>query len=142
MLIPSATFFIKEFSMRKVFVGMSVVAFVAALAAPALAKEETVKGQIIDQNCYMHDKANNAGKDHKMASGDVTDCAVSCAKKGAPMALLTSDGKVYTITGGLAANKNEKLVPHVAHTVEITGDVTEKDGKMMIAADSLKMMSR
>ena len=36
---------------------------------------------------------------------------------------------------------NAKLVPHVSHTVEITGDVTEKDGKKMIAADSLKMIS-
>ncbi|HEY2908451.1 MAG TPA: hypothetical protein VGJ29_21270 [Vicinamibacterales bacterium] len=127
--------------MRKFYAGLSVAAFVVALAAPAFAKEETVKGQIVDQSCYMKDKASNAGRDHKMPQ-DVTDCAVSCAKKGAPLALLTSDGKLYTIGGELAANKNEKLIAHVAHTVEITGDVTEKDGKTMIAADSLKMVSR
>jgi hypothetical protein len=127
--------------MRKFYAGLSVAAFVVALAAPAFAKEETVKGQIVDQTCYMKDKASNAGKDHKMPQ-DVTDCAVSCAKKGAPMALLTSDGKLYTIGGELAANKNEKLIAHISHTVEITGDVTEKDGKNMIAADSLKMVSR
>jgi hypothetical protein len=127
--------------MRKFYAGLSVAAFVVALAAPAFAKEETVKGQIVDQSCYMKDKASNAGKDHKMPQ-DVTDCAVSCAKKGAPMALLTSDGKLYTIGGELAANKNEKLIAHISHTVEITGDVSEKDGKNMIAADSLKMVSR
>jgi hypothetical protein len=127
--------------MRKFYAGLSVAAFVVALAAPAFAKEETVKGQIVDQSCYMKDKASNAGKDHKMPQ-DVTDCAISCAKKGAPLALLTSDGKLYTIGGELAANKNEKLIAHVSHTVEITGDVTEKDGKNMIAADSLKMVSR
>jgi hypothetical protein len=127
--------------MRKFYAGLSVAAFVVALAAPAFAKEETVKGQIVDQTCYMKDKANNAGKDHKMPQ-DVTDCAVSCAKKGAPLALLTSDGKLYTIGGELAANKNEKLIAHISHTVEIKGDVTEKDGKEMIAADSLKMVSR
>jgi hypothetical protein len=127
--------------MRKVCAGLAVAAFVVALGAPAFAKEETVKGQIVDQSCYMKDKASNAGKDHKMPQ-DTADCAVSCAKKGAPLALLTSDGKLYTITGGLAENKNEKLIAHVAHTVEVTGDVTEKDGKMMIAADSLKMVSR
>ena len=48
------------------------------------------------------------------------DCAVGCAKKGAPMALLTADGKVYQITGALAADMNAKIVPHVAHTVEVT----------------------
>ena len=117
--------------MRKLFAGCTAAAFVIALSAPAFAKSETVKGEIVDQTCYMKDK-KNVGASHK-------ECAETCAKKGAPMALLTSDGKVYQITGGLAADNNAKLVAHVTHTVEITGDVTEKDGKMMIAADSLKM---
>ena len=73
---------------------------------------------------------------------DVKDCAISCAKKGRPMALLTSDGKVYTIAGDLAASNNEKLVSHISHTIEVTGDVTEKDGHMMIASSSLKMLSK
>jgi hypothetical protein len=127
--------------MRKMSASLAVAAFLVALGAPAFAKEETVKGQIIDQTCYMKDKASNAGKDHKMAA-DVKDCAVACAKKGAPMALLPTDGKVYQITGDLAANMNEKIVPHVSHTVEVTGEVTTKDGKMSIASNSLKMISR
>jgi hypothetical protein len=128
--------------MRKMFAVLMAAAFVLALSGPAFAKTETVKGQIVDVSCYNMDKANNAGKDHKMPKGDTTDCAISCAKGGRPMALLTSDGKVYELTGGLAAEKNAKIVPHVAHTVEVTGDVTEKDGKMMIAADALKMISK
>ena len=123
--------------MRKMFAGLMVVAFLAALAAPAFAKTETVKGRIVDVSCYMKDKANNAGKDHKMPA-DTADCAAACAKKGAPMALLTDDGKVYQLTGGLAADKNAKIIPHIAHVVEVTGDVTEKDGKMMIEADALR----
>ena len=127
--------------MRKMFAGLMAAAFVIALSAPAFATTETVKGQIVDQSCYKMDKSNT-GKDHKMPKGDTTDCAVSCAKAGRPMALLTSDGKVYELTGGLAAEKNAKIIAHISHTVEVTGDVTEKDGKMMIAADSLKMISR
>ena len=127
--------------MRRFFAGLTAAAFVLALGAPAFAKTETVKGQIIDESCYKMDKSN-VGKDHKMPKGDTADCAVACAKAGRPMALLTEDGKVYEITGGLAADKNAKIVPHVTHTVEITGDVSEKDGKMTIAADSLKMISR
>ena len=128
--------------MRKMFAGLMVAAFVVALSAPAFARTETVKGQIVDVSCYNMDKANNAGKDHKMPKGDTADCAIGCAKAGRPMAILTSDGKVYELTGGLATEKNAKIVAHVAHTVEVTGDVTEKDGKMMIAADSLKMISK
>jgi hypothetical protein len=128
--------------MRKIYAGLMAAAFVVALSAPAFAKTETVKGKIVDVSCFNMDKANNAGKDHKMPKGDTPDCATSCAKAGRPMAVLTDDGKVYELTGGLAADKNAKIVPHVAHTVEVTGDVTEKDGKMVIAADSLKMLSR
>jgi hypothetical protein len=128
--------------MRRMFAGFLVAAFVVALSAPAFAKTETVKGRIVDVSCYNMDKANNAGKDHKMKDGDTADCAVACAKMGRPMAILTDDGKVYELTGGLAADKNAKIVPHVAHVVEVTGDVTEKDGKMSISADALKMISR
>ena len=128
--------------MRKMFAGIAVASFVVALAAPAFAKTETVKGRIVDVSCYNMDKEHNAGKDHKMKSGDTADCATACAKMGRPMAILTDDGKVYELTGGLAADKNAKIVPHVSHVVEVTGDVNEKDGKMSISADALKMVSR
>jgi hypothetical protein len=127
--------------MRKMFAGFAAFTLVVALAAPAFAKTETVKGQIVDQGCYLKDKANNKGNDHKMPA-DTKDCAVGCAKEGSPLALLTSEGKVYEISGGLAADKNAKLIPHIAHTVEITGDVMDHGGKMMISADALKMISR
>jgi hypothetical protein len=116
-------------------------AFLMAMALPAFAATETVTGQIIDQQCYMKDMANNKGNDHKMPA-DTAGCAAACAKKGMPMALLTSDGKVYTIGGDLAANMNAKLIPHITHTVSITGDVTTAEGKNTIAAAELKMVSR
>ena len=120
--------------MRKVFATLAATAFVAALAAPAFATEMTVKGELVDQTCYMKDH-KNVGEAHK-------ECAATCAKKCQPMAILTEDGKLYQITGDLAANNNAKLVPHVTHTVEVTGDVSEKDGKMMIDAKDLKMAKK
>jgi hypothetical protein len=127
--------------MRRILAGLAAAAIVLALGAPAFAATETIQGQVVDQACYKMDKSNN-GVDHKMPKGDTKDCAIGCAKAGRPLALLTSDGKVYEIAGGLAADKNAKLIPHVAHTVEITGDVMNHDGKMMITADSLKMISK
>ena len=122
--------------MRRISAGLTVAACVAALAAPAFARTETVKGELVDQACYMKDK-KNVGASHK-------ECAETCAKKGQPVAIVTADGKVYQVTGALAADNNAKLVPHLTHTVEITGDVSEKDGKMMIAGDAgaLKMVSK
>ena len=127
--------------MRKLFAGLTVAAFVVALGAPAFAKEETVRGQLIDQTCYMKDKVNNKGVDHKMPA-DTKDCAIACAKKGQPLALLTSDGKLYTIAGDLAATNNAKLIPDISHTVAITGDTMDMNGKMMITAADLKMISK
>lgn len=126
--------------MRKMFAGLTVAAFVVALGGPALAKTETVKGQIVDMGCYKKDKTNT-GVDHKMPK-ETKDCAIACAKDGQPLAVLTADGKVYQIAGGLAADKNAKLIAHISHTVEVTGDVMDHGGAMMISADSLKMISR
>jgi len=121
--------------MGKMFAGLTAAAFVFTLSAPAFAKVETIKGELVDQACYMKDKTKNVGDSHK-------ECAETCAKEGQPVALVTADGKLYQVTGDLAANMNAKLVPHMAHMVELTGDVSEKDGKMMIAATDLKMAKK
>jgi hypothetical protein len=129
------------YSMRTFLASVMVAGFVVVLSVPVLAKTETVTGQVVDQNCYMKDKVNNKGVDHKMPA-DTKDCAIACAKKGQPLALLTSDGTVYTIAGDLAANSNAKLIPHISHTVAITGDTMDMNGKMMITAADLKMISK
>lgn len=124
--------------MKPIWTGVTAVALLAILAMPAFANTETVTGQLVDTACYSKDKANT-GNEHK---GMGATCAQDCAKKGTPVALLTSDGKLYQVGGGLAASNNAKLVPHMSHTVEITGDVTEKDGKTMIAANDVKMIKK
>jgi hypothetical protein len=117
--------------MRRFLAGVAASAFVIILTAPASAKTMTVKGQVVDEGCSLREMG-------KAKSAEMDQCAVDCAKRGEPVALLTADGKVYRITGGLAANNNAKLIPHMNHTVEITGDVSEKDGKVQIAANELK----
>ena len=126
--------------MRTLFASIVTVTFIITLSTPAVAKAETVTGQVVDAMCYMKDKSNNTGVDHKMPA-DVKDCAKICASKGVPMALVTSDGNVYTIAGDLAADNNAKVVPHIGHTVEIVGDVSEEDGKMIISATDIKHVS-
>ena len=127
--------------MRKLCAGLTVATLVLVLSASALAATQTLSGQLIDQTCYRLNKSNT-GVDHKMPDGPTPACATTCAKMGQPVALLTADGKVYTVTGDLAANNNAKLVPHMSHKVELTGDVTEKGDTMTISATSLKMISK
>ena len=109
----------------------------AACGTSAASNTETVTGQVIDLACYMLDKANTTNT-HR---GRGYACAQACAKEGFQVGLLSSDGKVYQIAGGLAANKNAKLVPHVGHTVSITGDVGQKNGLAFVTSDDLQMVS-
>jgi hypothetical protein len=106
---------------------------VFALAAPT-----TVTGVLVDKACYSKDKANTTNE-HK---GMGATCAQDCAKKGNQVALVTSTGEVYDVNGTLAADKNAKLVPHMSHTVTLTGEVSGEKGKMAIAATELKMVSK
>ena len=123
--------------MRQLLTPLAAALFLVTLSAPAWAKTMTVKGQVVDEGCSLREMGDKADKEK---ASEMEQCAIDCAKRGEPVALLTADGKVYRITGGLAANNNAKLVPHMNHTVEITGDVTEKDGKVLIAANELKMV--
>jgi hypothetical protein len=105
-----------------------------AAAAPVIAADTVVRGELVDSHCYMADKTKNVGAGHR-------DCAMTCAKKGTPVALVTSDGTIYWVIGDLARDNNAQLVPHMSHIVELTGEVSEQDGKKSISAKSLKMAS-
>ena len=122
------------------FKTVSIVAFallVVAYGAPAFAADVT--GVLVDEACYNSDKANTTNAHKNM--GDT--CAQECAKKGNQVALVTKTGEVYEVMamGSLAGDKNAKLVPHMSHTVTLTGTVVNgAAGKpKMIHATALKM---
>jgi hypothetical protein len=111
--------------------------FISVLATPVFASPETLTGQLIDLACYAQDKANT-GNAHKNY-GQV--CAQACAREGFAVGLLTPAGKVYRVTGGLAANNNARLAPHMSHTVKVTGEISEKDGNLIIVAHDLEIIN-
>src|SRR5258706_5627163 len=114
------------------------VAVVLGWAVIAMAAPTTVTGVLVDKACYTKDKANTTNE-HK---GMGATCAQDCAKKGNQVALVTSTGEVYDVKGTLAADMNAKLVPHMSHTVALTGEVSGEKDKMAIAATELKMVSK
>ncbi len=121
--------------MRKFVAALIVGLCSAASAAPAFAKTETVTGEVISLSCYFQNK-KSVGQ-----AGMI--CAIATVKwEGNPAGLLTADGKVYQLTGGLVARNNAKVVPLLGHTVTVTGDVYEKNGMMMIAADDAKIIGK
>jgi hypothetical protein len=113
---------------RTMMLGLAVGALVVS-ALPLRAEVKTIKGELVDQACFLKDKANR-GADH-------ADCTESCIKKGKSAAVVTDDGTVYMITGKYTDNKNAKLVEFASKKVEVTGDI--KDGATKsIDATSIK----
>lgn len=115
-----------------IYLAIALMAIGASFTVTAAVsdKEVTIKGEVIDQPCY-EGKNGARGEAHK-------GCALSCAKRGNQLAIVDEKNNVYSITGDYAANKNEKLIPFVAETVEAKGVVTEKDGKKSIALSAIK----
>jgi len=100
-------------------------------AAPLFAATETVTGEVVSLSCYFQNK-KNVGKAGLL-------CAQATVKyEGNPVGIVTSDGRVYQLAGGLVANNNAKLVPLLSHTVSVTGEVSKKAGMMVISADEAK----
>ena len=94
----------------------------------------TVTGRVVCLVCYSRNKANT-GADHD--SGRM--CAHACIRwEGNPAGIVAADGKVYQLAGGVIANNNAGVLPHIAHMVAATGEVYDKDGMTMIRATELK----
>ncbi len=117
--------------MRSVISLVAGAAFVAALAMPAFASDMTVKGEVVDIACATTKKEAGKGEAHAA-------CAMSCAKRGQPVGILTADA-IYTVTGDYTSNNNAKLLDFVARAVIVTGEVTEKDGVKSINVKSIAL---
>lgn len=118
-----------------------VVLLLSCCAAASFADQKTVTGVLVDRACYTKAKADAANANK--SAHDI--CTQGCAKlSGMRVALVTDKGDVYTVTGDYAANDNAKLVPHLCHTVTLTGDVTGDvtNVRLTILATSLKMVSK
>jgi hypothetical protein len=129
----------------------SVFALVMTLcltsSAPSAAAETvTVTGVVVDLFCYQPETKANAGMDHHRAGSSAAEgreCAYACVKwNGQPVGLLTADGKLFQLSGGVVADNNAKIAPHVSHTVTITGESAEKHGITVLTASDFKMVSK
>ena len=119
--------------------GLALGAVMLLLVATArtFAAAETITGRLVDLACYTLDKSNT-GATH---AGRGYACAQACAKEGFQVALLTDDGKLVQVAGGLVANKNAKLVPHLGNKVTILGEINQKDGMATITANELRPLA-
>ncbi|MDH4065973.1 MAG: hypothetical protein OEW19_16355 [Acidobacteriota bacterium] len=106
------------------------VAFAAAMAVPVVASDVTVKGEVVDIACAMSKGEGGRGDAHAA-------CALSCARRGQPVGILTEEA-IYEVTGDFASSNNARLLDFVAKAVIVIGEVTEKDGKKLLNVKSIR----
>jgi len=77
------------------------------------------------------------------AQGDKhKECASGCIKGGAPMGLLTSDGKVYLLVENHSKKEAyDKLKAHAGEKVTVTGTAAVKGGLPGLIVEELKEKS-
>jgi hypothetical protein len=116
-------------SMRTLF---GIVSVVAILVSSPVQGTSTVSGELVDLQCQLKE-SKNKGADH-------AECALSCAKRGATLGILTGDS-LFTVTGDYTRENNRRLIAFVAKPVVAIGTVTEKDGKKLIDVTSIELVT-
>ena len=112
---------------------LAIVGCAVGLAGARIAgAADTVTGEVVDLNCYMHDPATGHGTTHRQ-------CATGCLKRGMPMGLLTGDKQVYLL---LEDHNNPKpygaLKDKAAETVTLEGEKVSQGGTQGFVVESLK----
>jgi hypothetical protein len=90
----------------------------------------TVKGEVVDLWCYL--EGGDRGADHKQ-------CAISCAKAGNPVGLVTEKDEVYVMMGIKDHQPGkEVLIEKMAETVTVEGTLVKKGGVQVIYVSAVK----
>jgi hypothetical protein len=105
-------------------------------AVPASGQAQTFRGTLVDLYCYTQNKENSG-----MHHGNQRECAWACVKYTAmPVGLLTSEGRSFELIGGVVANNNAKIAPHIGKTVTVTGTVGVRDGMPTITTNEVTVV--
>jgi hypothetical protein len=110
---------------KSILKAAGIAAVLAGLFMPTpsvRAEDQTLTGEVVDLMCYL---------DHGAKGDKHAGCAKTCISKGAPVGLLTADGKLYLVIGQHKPI-NDQLAEVAAQTVTLKGKVVEKNGMKMI----------
>jgi hypothetical protein len=115
------------------------IAFTLSLLAQGKkGKESTIKGEVVDLQCYMSGVTGSGkGASHK-------DCAISCAKGGIPLGILEDKTNTLYLAGqtkDAMKGANDMLLPFVAEKVIVTGRTYEKGGMKLVLIKKISKQS-
>lgn len=106
------------------------LALLLSVVPASQAEEVSLAGEVLDLACYVGRGAK--GADH-------AGCAKSCVKGGQPMGLLTDDGTVVLLAASHGDGAPyEALKDWAGQMVEITGEMSERDGMKVVSVTGSK----
>jgi len=112
------------------FFAISIALSQGKTDSKATATKVTIKGEVLDLACYVAGEKKGPG--HKQ-------CAAMCIKGGAPIGILTDDGKVYLVVENHSKPEPyEKLKEFAAEKVSITGSLYQRGGLPGIVLESVE----
>lgn len=94
------------------------------------ADEQSITGEVVDVVCYVQRGPEGLGPKHAA-------CGRKCVRSGLPVAIKAGDTLYLAVMADHTA-ANGKLAPFVGRQVEVTGQISEKDGHRMIAISDVR----
>lgn len=89
---------------------------------------QTIRGEVLDMVCFMA----HEGQGPKHMS-----CALKCLKDGAPMGLITGDGKVYLLLEDHASKKPyEQMKDWAGSQATVKGEFFQRGGVQAVVVKS------
>jgi len=115
-------------AMRAAFVLLFAACVISVAAEPTVT---TVKGYVLDSACAFT---------KNIAKPISKECAISCAKAGSQLVILTDTGQIYWPISDAtpAVGQNEKLLPFAAQKVTVTGKVFVRGGSHAIVIEKIE----
>ena len=111
---------------------IGVACGLALAGSPVSWARDKVTGEVIDMSCYLQHPETSTGNGHRK-------CAETCAKKGLPMGLLTSDKQVFLL---LEDHDNPKAyaaaLAKAAQQATVEGDKVSVGGVQAVVVEAVE----
>ncbi len=99
-------------------------------AHDAKGKPVTLKGEIVDLQCYLVHPDSSVGADH-------AKCAEACMLKGLPIGLLAEDGSLYLLIGPGHDSAKGQVAKYAGKSVTVNGVLLEVKGMKSVQIKSV-----
>lgn len=113
--------------------GIGVTVSSVSIAQSGAPKPQTIHGLVRDIACPIQNYESTSRKFNR-------ECALQCARRGSPLAILTDDGTMYLPISASMPDEDQrpKLMPFIAKYVSVTGEVYERNGLRVIVIREIK----